>query len=78
LDLDAFLADVTKRPMSGYLLGSRSLTLNDTMRDMLSSSGLPNPFLRPMVLEGAVEQLTQRTEDLVSMLNTGSSEARGR
>lgn len=44
----------------------------------LVNTGLPNPFLRPMALDGAAEQLTQRAEELLSELNTSSSEAEAR
>jgi hypothetical protein len=72
--LTAFLAEAAETPISDYLVSSRAVSINDSLRDLLSSSGMPNPFLRQVRLDDAVEALAKSTEDLISAMNAGGSE----
>jgi len=71
------VSDIGEESVSDYLVRSRALTLNETVRDMLSNTGLPNPFLRPCGLDDATEALGRRATELASALNARRPESRG-
>jgi len=68
-ELARFLSESDKMQMSEYLLRSRILTLNESLRDKLSNSGITNPFLRPSNLDEAIETLSDRIRQLMDELN---------
>ena len=72
--LTAFMAEATETPMSDYLVRSRAVSLNDSLRDLLSGSGIPNPFLGPVEINEAVDAIVRRIEELISVLITSGSE----
>jgi hypothetical protein len=68
-----FLEETSEIAVSDYLLSSRSITLNEKTRVLLSDSGLHNPFLRSVTLDNAAEELVQRVVEMISLLNHGTS-----
>lgn len=75
-EIAGFLTQAAEAPVSDYLVRSRAVTLNDRLRDMLSNSGLPNPFLKPCDLDDSIEAISQRAGDLTAALNAGNSDTR--
>lgn len=67
--LTAFLTEATEESISDYLLRSRTVSLNDSLRDLLFGSGMSNPYLRPVGLDDAIDALDQRTDELISALS---------
>ena len=68
-----FLEETSEIAVSDYLLSSRSITLNEKIRVVLSDSGLHNPFLRPVTLDNAAGELAQRVVEMISLLNIDTS-----
>jgi len=71
-----FFAEYGRASLSDYLLRSRILTLNDTLREKLADSGIANPFLRPCGLDEAVELLPRKIRQLMCELNSFNAELR--
>ena len=72
--LARFLTDCEKTQLSEYLLISRILTLNDTLREKLSDCGIANPFIKPCSLDDALESLPDRIHQLLCEINGRSAE----
>lgn len=64
-----FLGEISAGELSEYMLASRMLTQDESMRQGLADTGLGIPFARQCDLTGVLDEFPHKVEDLLEMLD---------